>query len=143
MPPPPSLLLPRLSAALRVLLPGACALCAGECDDALCAGCETQFFAGSARRCCQCALPLPPDASPATRCGDCLRRPPAFDAAVAEVDYAPPLEQLVLGLKFGRRLALAPLIAARMAEAWRRHEIPAPSLLTAVPLGPHHCFVQS
>lgn len=132
--------LPSLLSCLRAvpdaLLPRACALCGGECGEALCAGCEGQFFADHGRRCRSCALPLPPDASEATRCGDCLRKPPAFDDAVAAVDYVPPLEQLVLGLKFGHRLALAPLLAAKMAGAWRHASVSPPALLTAVPLGP-------
>ncbi|GIZ50835.1 ComF family protein [Noviherbaspirillum aridicola] len=139
MPPPlPSVLsaLPALTGMLRALLPGACALCGGECGDGLCAGCAAQHFAARPRRCRRCALPLPADASAATQCGECLRRPPAFDAAVAAVDYAPPLEQLVLGLKFGHRLALAPLLARSMAETWRVSMHPPPALLTAVPLGP-------
>lgn len=132
-------LLSRLPLLPRALLPGACALCGGECGDTLCAGCESQFFRDDRRRCHGCALPLPADASAATRCGDCLRRPPAFDAAVAAVDYVPPLEQLVLGLKFGHRLALAPMLAQRMAGAWRASAASThdgPALMTVVPLGP-------
>jgi ComF family protein len=69
-------------------------------------------------------------------CGECLKRPPAFDATVAAVDYAPPVDQLVLTLKFGGRLALAPLFARMLGEVVSRSAaIPLPTLLTAVPLG--------
>lgn len=71
-------------------------------------------------------------------CGDCLRHPPAFDATIVASDYAPPVDQLVLALKFGGRLALAPLCArlihAASQAAAGASELPA--CLTAVPLGP-------
>jgi ComF family protein len=140
MPPlPPHLLrhlpLPRITALLHALLPCACALCGGESGDMLCHGCHLQFFSARHRRCVCCALPLPADASEARLCGACLRRPPAFDAAVAAADYAAPLEQLVLGLKFGHRLALAPLLARMLGAACTASNIALPSLLTVVPLG--------
>jgi ComF family protein len=123
-----------LIARLPVLIPSSCALCGASGDETLCSGCRRQFFEHDGCRCLQCALPL---TGPAT-CGDCLAQPPAFDATVAAVDYAPPVDQLVLALKFGSRLALAPLFAEMLRDALLRtrmaqHGLPA--LLTAVPLG--------
>jgi ComF family protein len=70
-------------------------------------------------------------------CGTCLSHPPAFDATVAAVDYAIPLDQLVLQLKFGARLALAPWFARQMRDAvLTRPGLPLPDLLCPVPLGP-------
>jgi ComF family protein len=70
-------------------------------------------------------------------CGTCLSFPPAFDATVAAVDYAIPLDQLVLQLKFGARLALAPWFAHRIRDAMlARPGLPLPDLLCPVPLGP-------
>jgi len=70
-------------------------------------------------------------------CGSCLRDPPAFDATVAAVDYAIPLDQLVLQLKFGARLALAPWFARQIRDAvLARPGLPLPDLLCPVPLGP-------
>ncbi|MEN3292101.1 MAG: hypothetical protein V7642_1354, partial [Burkholderiales bacterium] len=69
-------------------------------------------------------------------CGDCLKQPPAFDATIAAVDYAPPLDQLVLALKFGNRLALAPLFARMLRDAVLRSPgFALPMQLTAAPLG--------
>ena len=68
------------------------------------------------------------------RCGECLKQPPAFDATVVATDYAPPADRLVLALKFGNRLAVAPLFAQRLHAATKG--IAVPQLLTAVPLGP-------
>lgn len=69
-------------------------------------------------------------------CGQCLRQPPAFDATVAACDYAAPHDRVALGLKFGGRLALAPVMAAVMRDAMLRHDrLALPELLATVPLG--------
>lgn len=146
---------------LRHLLPNACALCGGDSDDALCAGCEAQFFgpAAALARCPRCANPLPghgphagdatavvPDGRPGARrrpatasqlCGVCLTNPPAFDRTLAAADYALPVDQLVLQLKFGHRLALAPLCARLLRDAvLAEGNVALPALLCPVPLGP-------
>ena len=65
-----------------------------------------------------------------------MRRAPAFDAAVVATDYDAPLDQLVLSLKFGAQLALAPLFGALLAQAMRQQPPAAwPTLLAPVPLG--------
>ena len=70
-------------------------------------------------------------------CGTCLANQPAFDATIAAVDYAIPLDQLVLQLKFGARLALAPWCARLIRDAvLARPGLPLPDLLCPVPLGP-------
>ena len=99
------------------LLPGACALCGASGRHALCAGCRCQFFTARPARCRRCALPLAAHSDAGRECGACLGARPAYDASVAATDYAAPVEQLVLGLKFGARLALAPLLAELMRDA--------------------------
>jgi len=70
-------------------------------------------------------------------CAPCLRRLPAFDATVAAVDYAPPLDHIVLQLKFGARLPLAPWCARMIRDAaLARPDCALPDLLCPVPLGP-------
>lgn len=123
-------------ALLNRLLPNACALCGGDSDDAMCAGCEEQFFGAAAAiaRCACCANPLP---AAGTLCGVCLRHPPAFDRTLVAADYVLPIDQLVLQLKFGHRLALAPLCARLLRDAvLRQDDIALPALLCPVPLGP-------
>lgn len=69
-------------------------------------------------------------------CGNCLRRPPAFDATLVVTDYGPPLAQLVLDLKFGAQLALAPLFGSLLAQTLQRQPRTAwPAMLAPVPLG--------
>lgn len=130
------------AALLDPLLPSACALCGGPGGAggrAVCAACERACLVARAR-CPRCANPCaPPDAG--RPCGACLASPPAFDATVAACDYAAPLDSLVLQLKFGAQLALAPWMARAVREAIaaasRTDPAPAlPELLCPVPLGP-------
>lgn len=125
-------------AALHACLPAQCALCAAACRQALCDDCCAQYLLQPARpRCRQCANPLADTAQAGLLCGRCLRRQPAFDAALTAADYAPPVDQLLLQLKFAARLGLAPLFAQLLAQAARQqHGWQAPQLLCPVPLGP-------
>ncbi|MFC7298560.1 ComF family protein [Herminiimonas aquatilis] len=64
-----------------------------------------------------------------------MSNPPAFDATIVASDYTAPVDQLVLALKFGNRLALAPLFARKLRDAILREPAFAmPALLAAVPL---------
>jgi ComF family protein len=123
-----------LFARLPAALPGSCALCGLEAIDGLCKGCHAQFLALQPKRCHRCAIPLHHAGD--TTCGECLQRPPSFDATIAATDYAAPVDRLVLALKFGARLDLASLFATMMRDALlARQETALPDLLCAVPLG--------
>jgi ComF family protein len=118
-----------------MLLPSSCALCGGACGQAVCLPCRGQYVVAR-RRCPRCANPLPDD-EPATNCGACLADPPCFDSTVVASDYAAPLDQLVLQLKFGGQLALAPWFAQLLRDAvLARPDAVLPELLCPVPLGP-------
>jgi len=73
----------------------------------------------------------------AMRCGACLDQPPAFDATFAAVDYEAPVDQLVVSLKFGSRLALAPMFARLMRDSLllAAPQPLLPGVLLPVPLG--------
>ncbi len=127
-----------LFARLSSGLPSCCALCGTDSKTALCNPCRDDFFKQTQHRCTQCATPLTEPETQAL-CGDCLKQPPAFDATIVAADYAAPIDQLVLALKFGARLALAPLFADMLRDAMLKtpsdqHTLPV--LLMAVPLGP-------
>jgi ComF family protein len=126
-----------LRAALHAVLPSRCALCGDGCVDVVCDGCREAYAGKRVARCARCANPLQGcDDDPGIVCGACLRAPPAFDATVAAVDYAAPLDQLVLRLKFGACLPLAPWCARRIRDAvLARPGLPLPDLLCPVPLG--------
>jgi ComF family protein len=126
--------LPARLAPLLRLLPSHCALCGELADDPICACCEGQFFNLLANRCPRCGIALPHQATSA-ECSSCLRHPPAFDATIVATDYAPPVDQLVLALKFGRQLALAPALSRMVRRAFEQAVPERPDLLIAVPLG--------
>lgn len=126
------------SAALRLqsALPTTCALCGTTNREAICGGCNARHFSSARCRCPRCAIPLTATGeSDAMLCGTCLKSPPAFDATIVATDYAPPMDQLVLALKFGNRLALAPLLARMLSDATQQKTLPLPDVITAVPLG--------
>jgi ComF family protein len=128
------------STLLRAVLPASCALCGADSAETLCAACTAQFFSkGDAKaRCPCCANPLPGTGdTQEILCGGCLSAPPAFDVTLVAADYAAPLDQLVLQLKFGKRLALASLFARQLRDALlQRPDFVLPALLCPVPLGP-------
>jgi ComF family protein len=121
---------------MRALLPSSCVLCAALGEEAVCPACSQAYARDVHARCPCCANPVGlQDAT--RRCGACLAAAPAFDATVAACDYAAPVDALVLQLKFGARLALAPWMAQRLhAAALARTGLLLPDLLCPVPLGP-------
>ena len=121
------------------LLPSSCALCGGCSDAPVCSACRQQFLApGAAQlRCPRCANPFGRlDAGVA--CGACQSHRPAFDATIVAADYTAPLDQLVLQLKFGGALALAPWFGRALADAViAQPGFELPNILCPVPLGPN------
>lgn len=109
-----------------------CAVCGIAPGAPVCAGCAADFFPADASRCAQCALRLVPTGG-AVVCGRCLRETPRYDATFALADYAPPVDGMVIALKFGHRLEIArvfgELLAERMGE-----RLPRDALLAPVPL---------
>ena len=101
------------------MIPSSCAVCGLRAKNVLCEPCRSQFFHAKVYRCVCCALPLSfaPVVETSPVCGTCLSNPPAFDATLVATDYQAPIDQLVLGLKFGGRLALAPLFGDLLRDA--------------------------
>ena len=119
---------------LRALLPSACALCGGHADRAVCAACEGAYVLPVVR--CPCCANPAGALDSGRHCGACLADAPAFDATVAACDYAAPLDSLVLQLKFGAQLALAPWMARVLQDAIAAQVTDLPDILCPVPLGP-------
>jgi ComF family protein len=128
-----------LPAMLRALLPSSCVLCGALGDAPVCPACAQAHAEDVRARCPCCANPVGSQDG-GRRCGACLAEPPAFDATVVACDYAAPVDGLVLQLKFGARLALAPWMARRLRDAvlarHARDGLALPDLLCPVPLGP-------
>jgi ComF family protein len=121
---------------LPSFIPSPCALCGTQSPDGICQECREQFYSSSPHRCERCALCISSLEPARAICGACFHTPPAFDATVAAVDYAPPSDQLILALKFGAQLAYAPLFADMLFTALRQRRVEMPQILVAVPLGP-------
>jgi ComF family protein len=125
-----------LGAMARALLPGACCLCGGQAEAPVCEFCRTRYAAERRPRCPRCANPVEPAEPIDTLCGTCLAHEPAFDATLVAVDYAAPLDQLVLQLKFGAQLALAPWCAQMLRDVvLEQEQFGLPNVLCPVPLG--------
>lgn len=160
MPPFSFMTSPRLaSGLLRIALPDHCAVCGRRALRQICGDCEFAFDAarsGTRLRCHRCAIALPlptlvADGSVATTtesaticrttnnalCGECLRHRPAFDAAMTLADYVPPLDTLMIRLKYHGALPFAREFGERLGDALaircRAHETP---LVVPVPLAP-------
>ncbi len=113
--------------------PPRCLLCGapGEGGLDLCAACLLDLPHNPVA-CPRCALPLA--GHEAALCGACLSHPPPIDSSIVPFRYAPPLDQLLLGLKFNRQLVNARLLGKLMATEIARRAEPLPELILPVPL---------
>lgn len=115
--------------ALAALLPQSCQLCGSASGHiALCQPCQADLQRFPAACCPVCALP----SLQGQICGACLSEPPHFDATVAALRYAFPLDQLLQHYKYAPHLSLAHLFAALL---------PSPGvadIVIAVPSTPAH-----
>jgi ComF family protein len=105
----------------------ACAVCS-LAPGPVCTECEADFFPAGQRRCGVCAIRLHGDDDV---CGRCLASPPGFQRATALADYAPPVDAMVMALKFRARLELASVFGGLLAQ---RIAAAADSLVIPVPL---------
>ena len=120
---------PRLQHAV---LPLHCLLCGANGDHGrdLCSACMAELVRN--QTCCpRCALPLQ---TPAPLCGECLQRPPPFDAAFAPFVYAHPLDLLMTRLKFGRSLAAGRVLSELWMETIAAFSPQLPGVFVPVPL---------
>lgn len=124
-------------ALVRALLPSSCALCGAGCGGVVCPPCHAEHVAPRRPRCRRCANPLGLLAGDGRiECAGCLTERRAFDATLAALDYATPLDNLVLQLKFGGGLALAPWFAQMIGDTVRaERQFLLPNVLCPVPLG--------
>ena len=111
--------------------PSICAVCRGWGDGRVCGAC-LERFAAPRNRCRVCALPAPDGAAV---CGGCLTAQPAFDSALAGVDYRFPWDRLIAGFKFHGALDVAPVFVQALVDAHERQTRPIrPDLVVPVPL---------
>jgi ComF family protein len=119
---------PKVSAARFWPLGQDCLLCgAAARDSAICAACD-EALPRIGAACARCAVPL----ERASLCGECLRRPPHFDAALAVFEYRFPLDRLLQRFKYSADLAVGDWLALQLAA--RVNDAARPDLVVAVPL---------
>lgn len=70
----------------------------------------------------------------AEACGRCVQKPPAFVQTFALFHYAPPVDFLLQGLKFNRKLVHAKVLGECMADWLRTQWQQPPECLIPVPL---------
>ena len=80
----------------------------------LCEACEAALPCIESA-CLRCGIPLPIDDQQAT-CGQCQQTPPAFDSCLSLFRYEPPVDGLITGLKFNRRLVNARTLGALFVD---------------------------
>ena len=81
----------------------------------MCAACEGSLPRHAAACCPFCALPTPE----AQTCGQCLRRPPHFDATLAVFAYEHPVREMVLALKFGPAFSVCEVLTRGLVAVAR------------------------
>lgn len=117
----------------RELYPPQCALC-GAPDTTglgLCSPCQADLPPlGTA--CWRCARPL----SSTGICGACQQQAPPQDRTLSAFRYAPPLDHMILQLKFHGKLHLARLLGQLTAEYLAPWVHPLPECIIPVPLHP-------
>ena len=105
---------PITSVVINALIPPICPLCnRGLSSPGLCSPCFNNLHFVTPPCCLQCAMPFDHDQG-SSLCGACMARSPAYDRVVAALRYDDTARQLVLALKHGDRLDIAPLLARMM-----------------------------
>jgi ComF family protein len=119
----------RGSAALwQVIFPQRCFACAeASGNGVLCAACLAALPGRERPRCPVCALPE----ATGSVCGRCVVQAPPFEASIAAVDYAFPVDRLVQALKYQHRLSMTRLFVELMAA------LPPPQADLVLPLPLH------
>ncbi len=114
------------------LIPSHCLLCLAQDPSGLnlCQDCRGAL-PWLTTACSRCSLPLH---YPGQLCGACQHHPPKFDTGIALFHYAPPVDRLILQLKFAAGLHHARLFAALLAT--RLASAPPPDCVIPIPLHP-------
>ena len=118
---------------MQQALPRHCVLCDAPIrHERICTGCTAELPRLPPGRCTVCAVPL----ASGTVCGACLREPPAFERVWAALAYDFPVDALIHAFKYGRRLALAPVLGEVLAAC----AAPEADVLMPMPLAPQRLY---
>ncbi|MBV1918479.1 MAG: ComF family protein [Sphingomonadaceae bacterium] len=106
-----------LSPLVDLVFPPRCPLC-GEGisgQDGLCVSCWENLVIPGNPACAQCGRPFDGGIVQGSTCAPCLADPPRHDGIAAATLYNDTSRKLVLSFKYGRKIALASMMARLMA----------------------------
>lgn len=107
-----------LAPLVDLIFPPRCPLCGAAigAQTGLCVDCWATLRIPGDPACSTCQRPLEAaQVEDGVICGLCLASPPRHDGIAAGTLYGEPSRKLVLAFKYGRRLALAPMLARLIA----------------------------
>lgn len=108
---------PLIAPVVDLVFPPRCPLC-GEglaAQTGLCSACWSELAIPGEPSCATCRRPLDASQPAGTICPPCLANPPRHAGIAAATLYNDASRKLVLALKHGHRIALAPMLARLMA----------------------------
>lgn len=107
-----------LAPVVDAVFPPRCPLCgdAIAAQAGLCAACFAEIKVPAAPCCSSCQRPFDIEQPEGSVCGPCLQHPPRHDGIAAATLYGEGPRKLVLSLKHGGRIALAPMMAGMIAR---------------------------
>jgi ComF family protein len=100
-----------------LLFPPRCPLCGAPLatQEGLCAACWSALAMPAEPSCTRCQRPFGDGAAEGMVCAGCLAEPPRHDGIAAATLYNEPARRLILALKRGGRIALAPFLGRMIA----------------------------
>lgn len=123
-----------LAPLVDLVFPPRCPLC-GEgisAQTGLCAPCWGELAIPGEPACVSCGRPFGDGVPDGATCAPCLESPPRHDGIAAATLYNDASRRLVLSLKHGNRISLAPMMAALMVP--KLEGLPTDCLIVPVPL---------
>lgn len=126
---------PLLAPVVDLVFPPRCPLCGAglAAQTGLCGECWAGLAVPGEPSCATCQRPLEAGTTVGTLCAPCLAQRPRHDGIAAGTLYNETSRRLVLALKHGHRIALAPLLA-RLIAAQLPDEVGPGWLVVPVPL---------
>ena len=124
-----------LAPVVDLVFPPRCPLC-GEglaAQSGLCSGCWAELAIPGQPSCTSCQRPFDSSTATGSICAVCLADPPRHDGIAAGTLYNDASRTLILALKHGHRIALAPMLA-RLIAAQLPAEVGPGWLIVPVPL---------
>jgi ComF family protein len=126
-----------LAPIVDLVFPPRCALCGAgiATQTGLCGTCWSGLVIPATPACGLCQRPFVGAVPEGLVCAPCLLEPPRHDGIAAAMAYNAASRRLVLSFKYGRRIALAPLLARMMlARLTALADVDAGWLVVPVPL---------